>query len=129
MFCSDGRRNLAASAKAEQLVEAFGRGGFDYIGNDTADLPVWREAGTCIAARATPGVERLLRALNPQAEFLPRPRLRGEAMAEMPAGPSIAKNALILTPLFTAHAFDLASLGLARWPSSPSPWRRRGTTS
>ena len=113
VFCSDGRRNLAASAKAEQLVEAFGRGGFDYIGNDTADLPVWREAGTCIAARATPGVERRLRALNPQAEFLPRPRLAAKPWLKCLRVHQYAKNALILTPLFTAHAFDLASLGLA----------------
>jgi len=38
---SDGVTNLTAHNKRDWLVEQFGEGGFDYIGNDTDDLAVW----------------------------------------------------------------------------------------
>ena len=37
-LASDGRINLAGRAKADALVERFGEGGFDYIGNERRDL-------------------------------------------------------------------------------------------
>nr|QQZ51577.1 haloacid dehalogenase-like hydrolase [Phenylobacterium glaciei] len=49
-FASDGVINLSAEAKAKRLVEAFGVGGFDYIGDSRADLPVWAQARSAITA-------------------------------------------------------------------------------
>lgn len=40
---SDGV-NLKGSAKADALVARFGVGGFDYVGDSSADLPVWAKA-------------------------------------------------------------------------------------
>jgi phosphoserine phosphatase len=50
-FASDETTNLAGHAKAEQLVEVFGERGFDYIGNDAADLPVWSRAEISLEIR------------------------------------------------------------------------------
>ena len=36
--------NLKGAAKAELLVSKYGAGGFDYIGDSRADLPVWSKA-------------------------------------------------------------------------------------
>ncbi len=36
--------NLKGAAKAAALVERFGEGGFDYVGDTRADLPVWAKA-------------------------------------------------------------------------------------
>ena len=36
--------NLKGTAKAERLVAAYGAGGFDYVGDSRADLPVWSVA-------------------------------------------------------------------------------------
>jgi 4-hydroxybenzoate polyprenyltransferase/phosphoserine phosphatase len=36
--------NLKGDAKAAALVERFGEGGFDYVGDTHADLPVWAKA-------------------------------------------------------------------------------------
>jgi 4-hydroxybenzoate polyprenyltransferase/phosphoserine phosphatase len=44
VLASDAVTNLSAEAKAERLVAAFGEAGFDYVGNGSADLPVWRRA-------------------------------------------------------------------------------------
>ena len=53
-LASDGALNLKAKKKARRLVETFGEGGFDYIGDARADIPVWRAArsGICVKAHA-----------------------------------------------------------------------------
>lgn len=44
VLASDGLINLKGHRKAEALVARFGEGGFDYIGDSGADLPVWARA-------------------------------------------------------------------------------------
>ncbi len=44
VLASDGVVNLKGHAKAAELVARFGQGGFDYLGDSTADLPVWAAA-------------------------------------------------------------------------------------
>ena len=73
-LASDATNNLAGVIKARALAERFGHGGFDYIGNDTADLPVWAEAGHALAIRTSPRVARRLAAIHPDAEHLPSAR-------------------------------------------------------
>jgi phosphoserine phosphatase len=53
-LASDGALNLKAKRKARRLVETFGEGGFDYIGDARADIPVWRAArrGICVKRHA-----------------------------------------------------------------------------
>ena len=62
---SDGRVNLVGRAKANALVGRFGRGGFDYVGDARADLPVWGACRRAIAAGG--GARLLLRKRLPQA--------------------------------------------------------------
>ena len=49
---SDGQHNLKGAAKAAFLVERFGAGGYDYIGDAKADMPVWAEARKAITVDA-----------------------------------------------------------------------------
>ena len=44
MMASDDSVNLKGKIKSGQLVSKFGVGGFDYIGDSRADLPVWATA-------------------------------------------------------------------------------------
>jgi phosphoserine phosphatase len=48
-FASTDGENLSSSTRAKRLVEVFGEKGFDYVGNDRADLPVWSSANRCLA--------------------------------------------------------------------------------
>jgi 4-hydroxybenzoate polyprenyltransferase len=78
VISSDATTNLSGPAKAARLVETYGHSGFDYIGNDTADLPVWKAArhallvgnaaldkhATRIAPRA-PTLRPFIKALRP----------------------------------------------------------------
>lgn len=69
-IASDGRTNLAGEAKAARLVDRFGEAGFDYVGNERRDLPVWRRARRCAGVGLGARLARELRAIDPQARLL-----------------------------------------------------------
>ena len=70
-LASDGRTNLAGAAKARALVERFGEGGFDYVGNERRDLAVWRRARRIVGVGLPARLAREVRALDPEARLLP----------------------------------------------------------
>jgi 4-hydroxybenzoate polyprenyltransferase/phosphoserine phosphatase len=103
--------NLTSHNKARELEALYGRGGYDYVGNSRADLPVWlgsRNAYSVtqapfrladgrltsqLGARRTGAAAALLKALRPR-QWL--------------------KNLLVFLPMLAGHALDaqtvLASL-------------------
>ena len=48
VYASDSEVNLKGRQKAEKLVSAYGEKGFSYIGNDSADLHVWKSADVAV---------------------------------------------------------------------------------
>ena len=44
VLASDGAVNLKGQTKAAELVARYGSSGFDYVGDSTADVPVWAAA-------------------------------------------------------------------------------------
>jgi len=62
LFCdvlaSDGKTNLRGTAKRQRLVEKFGERGFDYAGNSSVDLAVWRQARAAIVVNTGKGLAR-----------------------------------------------------------------------
>ena len=101
VLASDGQRNLKGPAKAAVLVERFGKGGFDYVGDSRADLPVWAAARHAIVV----GGPRLVQSTSPIATvarvFTPPPRLPALWRALRPH--QWAKNLLVFLPLLAAH--------------------------
>lgn len=105
----DAQANLGGAAKAAWLVARYGEGGFDYVGDATADLPVWAAARRAFAVRVSPGL---------------RDRASGRGLTLEPVGPPAslpiraamracrphqwAKNLLIAVPILTAQ--DLSML-------------------
>ncbi|MDR2012183.1 MAG: hypothetical protein LBQ20_03920 [Rhodanobacter sp.] len=51
---SDGVRSLGGRGKRDELVARYGERGFDYAGNATVDLQVWRHARQAIVVNAPP---------------------------------------------------------------------------
>ena len=80
---SDGKTNLRSGNKLKALTDKFGARGFDYAGNSSADLAVWRGAREAIVVNAS-------RALVDQAAN--RTKL----------GPTFTDN---YSPLFQAKSF------------------------
>ena len=109
-FGSDETVNLAGHAKAERLVEVFGERGFDYIGNDAADLPVWARAAKAIAIRTPGGVARKLAHVSGDVEHLPHTRPTWRSWAKLIRVHQYAKNALVFLPLLAAHRFEYGAL-------------------
>ncbi|WJS85887.1 UbiA family prenyltransferase [Paracoccus sp. TOH] len=103
--------NLSGQAKADYLVGRFGAGGFDYIGDSAADLPVWAAARQAYGIRVAPGIRKRARAQGTALQTV------GDSASELPAllracrPHQWAKNVLVLLPVLTAH--DLTHLPAA----------------
>jgi len=109
-------RNLKGERKAQLLVERWGEGGFDYVGDSLADVAVWRKARLAyVVGEGT----------RFRASLAEKVDLRSIARSESAADGHLAsiralrvhqwaKNLLILVPLFASHRMgDPALVGLA----------------
>lgn len=108
VFASDGVTNLKSAAKAQALVAAYGRGGFDYAGNSGDDLAVWAEADRALVVGYPGGAARLA--------------AQGRAVTEIGGGwtwralfkairpHQWVKNILLLLPMIAAHRLDMVTL-------------------
>ena len=107
VLASTRDNNLKGPAKADALAERFGNGGFEYVGNDSADVPVWEVARVAHVAGSD----------NAIAENLRRSGKLGLCFPTVAASPvrTIAKalrlhqwlkNLLVFAPLAGAHRFD-----------------------
>ena len=109
-FGSNATENLAAAVKAQRLVNAFGQRGFDYIGNDRADLPAWECARQCVAVRVSPKVRTLLSAMASAATFLEPAPGGARAWIKLLRVHQWAKNGLVFIALLAGHRFEFATI-------------------
>ncbi len=111
IFASDEITNLTGSVKAQRLVEVFGQAGFDYIGNDRADLHVWEKANKRIAIRCSRSVVRRLQSSEQDVEVLHssvKPSF--SAWLKLLRVHQYSKNALLFVPLITAQVFSVSAI-------------------
>jgi 4-hydroxybenzoate polyprenyltransferase/phosphoserine phosphatase len=109
-LASTDSENLSSSTKARRLVETFGEKGFDYVGNDRADLAVWMVARRRIAVHPAVAVRAELLTLDPEAVVLEPTGGNLRAWIKLLRVHQWAKNALVLVPLLTAQRFDFVSI-------------------
>lgn len=110
VYGSDGSVNLKGKAKAKFLEGRLGKGNFDYIGDSTSDLPVWRVASSAYVVGGRRLVQKAARAAPVRGVFnVAFPSfvawMRSVRLLHW------AKNLLVLLPVILAHA--------TRW----SAWR------
>jgi 4-hydroxybenzoate polyprenyltransferase len=111
VLASDSHNNLAGERKARQLVDWFGRGGFDYCGNERRDIAIWRYARGAIIVNAPVALERQVGADLSVLRTFPATGKRLRAVVRALRPHQWAKNVLVLVPLFAAHRMaDLAAL-------------------
>ncbi len=114
VIASDGATNLKSAAKAKRLTELYGVRGFDYAGNEIADMAVWREAGGVIVVNADAITTSRIKAEREVAhEFAGQPAtLQTYVKALRPH--QWMKNVLVFVPAVLAHQlFDIAAFGKA----------------
>lgn len=97
--------NLKAQQKAAYLVERYGEGGFEYLGDSSADLPVWRAAGRALMVAPSSATQRRAEAsVSDSRVLVERPnKLRAAAKELRPH--QWAKNVLLFVPLYFAHEY------------------------
>jgi 4-hydroxybenzoate polyprenyltransferase len=108
VFATSGDVNLAGSAKARLLVERFGEGGFDYVGNHSHDLSVWKHAHTAYAVRTPASVRRRLQRLGVQFEIVECRKSGVRDWLHALRVHQYAKNLLIFVPLLAGHSQSLS---------------------
>ncbi|MBY0467404.1 MAG: UbiA family prenyltransferase [Burkholderiaceae bacterium] len=95
--------NLSSHRKAAHLTEVFGARGFEYIGNSSDDLAVWRAAGQVSVANANPKVLAAAQAMAPLAFLAPSPFNTPRAALKAMRLHQWLKNILVFVPLLAAH--------------------------
>jgi 4-hydroxybenzoate polyprenyltransferase len=109
-LASDAEQNLSGDRKATLLVERFGAGNFDYVGNDRVDLAVWQHAAQAITVRASARVRAALERTRTEVRHLESDPPRFKRWLKLLRVHQYAKNGLLLVPVLTAHAFDIHSI-------------------
>jgi 4-hydroxybenzoate polyprenyltransferase/phosphoserine phosphatase len=110
VMASDGTVNLAGHHKAEALEQRFGKGGFDYAGNSSADLKVWRRARRAIVVNASAGLAaRAAQLCEVEREFPAAPRGLN-AWRKVLRVHQWLKNLLLFVPMLAAHELSSHAL-------------------
>jgi phosphoserine phosphatase len=113
VLASDGQTNLRDTAKLAALTKKFGERGFDYAGNSSVDLDVWRGAREAIVVNAGDGlVQRAAQCAKPGPTF---PKLGGtlRALVRTLRPHQWVKNFIVFVPLVTSHELTFWPLAAA----------------
>jgi 4-hydroxybenzoate polyprenyltransferase/phosphoserine phosphatase len=108
---SDGATNLTGSKKLDSLRTRLDSAAFDYVGNDTPDLPLLAQATEAMVANPSLRLRMRLKArgIRPAHLFLERvPAFKSVWKAVRPH--QWAKNLLIFIPLLCSHALTRGKL-------------------
>ena len=110
VFSSDDTVNLARDEKSRVLVGAFGERGFDYVGNSTADLPIWKHARIAYVASNSSSLKQKISQGGTEIKPVDVPSRSLRVWIKALRIHQYAKNTLIFVPMLTAHAYSLQYL-------------------
>jgi 4-hydroxybenzoate polyprenyltransferase len=110
VLASDGVHNLKAGIKLQRLEALIG-GPFDYAGNSSADLPVWRKCRKAILSNAPATLVARTRAEATVDRIFPAEGGRVTALLRCLRPHQWLKNLLVFVPVVASHRlFDTPSL-------------------
>ena len=114
VFGSKGSINLKSAKKRNHLVSLYGENGFDYVGNSSADLPIWGCARRAYIVGNSGSLMRALKKTGKLAQSFPLGSDDRGVIATWIKELRIhqwAKNILVLVPLVAAHKYtDISSV-------------------
>jgi 4-hydroxybenzoate polyprenyltransferase/phosphoserine phosphatase len=113
VFATSEGVNLSGAKKAAVLEAAFGKGGFDYIGDNPVDFPVWRSARKALVVAHSGGFAKRVQRAFPGAEVVTQVKAQPRSYIRAMRPHQWAKNALLFLPAIAAHRFDLPTIGAA----------------
>jgi 4-hydroxybenzoate polyprenyltransferase len=95
--------NLKGLAKLKALEDRFGRQGYDYIGNSTADLPVWSHANQALVVTNSSSLLRRVQQVSQVARVFESQRGHVRHLWKAMRVHQWTKNILVLVPLISSH--------------------------
>lgn len=114
VFGSKALINLKSDQKRDHLVDLYGENGYDYVGNSSADLPIWNRARQAYIVGNSSGLIRAVKKTGKFAQSFPLESDDGGAIATWIKELRIhqwAKNILVFVPLLAAHKYtDTSSI-------------------
>lgn len=110
---SDGVRNLKGRAKAAFLAERFGPGGYDYVGDARADLPVWKSARRAVTVGASGALRRAVEAIHGDVRHLDGGQGGARELVRALRPHQWSKNLLVLLPVLMNHSLSLETWAAA----------------
>ena len=103
---SDGSTNLKGRNKAQRLKELFQSVGFEYVGDSSADLEVWRAAQAGYVVGEESLAKRAAKVTTVKRVF-PQPHASVKTWVQALRGHHWFKNVLLFLPLALAHNLRL----------------------
>ena len=113
VHASDGQLNLKGANKAALLAQHFAQTGFDYVGDSTADIEVWRAARAAYVVGTEARAEQAAAVTTVKGTILePRTSFQTSCRAWFNAlrGYHWAKNLLLFLPLALSHNLAVAPI-------------------
>ncbi|RKT26199.1 4-hydroxybenzoate polyprenyltransferase [Paraburkholderia sp. RAU2J] len=108
VMASNGEFNLRGNNKASALAGRFGEQGFDYCGNDMADVPVWKRAHAAIVV-GNQKIAAAARKVNQQIILFDEVKPPLRVVLQATRVYQWCKNTLVFLPLLAAHQFTNAT--------------------
>lgn len=103
VLASDGIINLSSHNKLQAIQHYSNGKGFDYIGNSSDDLPIWKESARAIIIHPTAWMLMRARRLRSQLEVIPKKTSMLKALVCELRPHQWVKNVLLFVPLIMAH--------------------------
>jgi 4-hydroxybenzoate polyprenyltransferase/phosphoserine phosphatase len=95
--------NLASKNKRDLLVQRYGEHGFEYVGNSSADLPVWKSASVIHVVNPESGVLTAAQKIGPIGMLFDNRRPYYRVLIKSLRLHQWVKNLLIFVPLLASH--------------------------
>lgn len=106
VIATDRSINLKANAKRNALVDRFGLGGFDYVGNDRPDIPVWKSSNRAYLVSSSDAfIAEVGRIGNLEEVFQDEKAAVSQSVFKALRPHQWLKNLLVFIPLLAAHQF------------------------
>ena len=110
VYGSDLETNLKGDTKRDLLLELYGEGGYDYIGDSAADVPVWVAARQSLLVRPPRLLESRTRQIATVEQVLPRRVTTVSAAMQALRPHQWVKNILVFVPVLASHTLSSALL-------------------
>ena len=110
VFTTDLGVNLSGHARARRLVAELGEKGFDYVGDEPVDFPIWQVARTVIVISRSRTFSRRLVQAFPEAQVVATTKVRARDILNALRPHQWVKNILVFAALVAGHHFGSADI-------------------